>query len=236
MNKFIELINSRTTDSVGTSKNRLIDRNGIFYHVIQQTDNRTNLFSGDAARHRDGLLKNMCPGLGIVPIINVIMPTHTHDVFLTDDVEKIRFLFRNLNRGTFVFIRNERAEKFRQSIQTVFANQPGYVVIKTREQFFCLIKYLYDNPAYLRQNGEFIPYSCFDAWEKGYFKPYKIELFYQIFGIKIEEILKYCHDLNKDEFYSFAKEKYRGDGSTFSNEMFKKDVRLPWLTEQTEQT
>ena len=134
-------------------------------------DNRSSLFSSDSARHRDSLLKSTCLRMGIEPIINVVMPNHTHDVFLTDDVTKISDLYKCINRGTAVFIKNEKLKKFNQSIQRVFNPSLGFVVIKNRRQFFELIKYLYDNPSYLKESGEFVPYSCFDLWEKRYFKP-----------------------------------------------------------------
>lgn len=229
MSKLLNILNNDSETIVGTSQNGLVEPNGILYHVIQQTDNRTNLFSLEAAKHRDWLIKNACPEYEILPVINVIMPTHTHDVFLTNDVKKISAMLKNVNRGTAVFIRKERELKYKQKTQEVFAKYPGFVAIKNRLQFICLIKYLYDNPAYLKASGDFVPYSCFDAWEKGYFKPYNMQVFNQILNKDIAEILPLCKKMNKEQFREYAEKEYGHDSDDVSNEMFMINPSLGWL-------
>lgn len=231
MNIFCEelaLEKSEDTNAVGTAKKKTIEPNGVFYHVIQQMDNRSGLFSADAARHRDALLKSQCITLGIKPLINVVLPTHTHDVFLTDDVKKISMLFANVNRGTPVFIRKERKSKGKRDVEKVFSKSIGYVAIKTRAQFFILFKYLYDNPSYLKDSGDFVPYSCFDAWEKGYFKPYNTKIWKQLFGMEVDEILKKCRTMDKTQFQKEAYKLFK-DSEEVSNSLFKKDPNKDWL-------
>lgn len=231
MSTFLDIMSNQLAQmpkEVGTAKNHNIETNAVFYHVIQQVDNRINLFSIDSAKHRDLLMKSVCQNMGILPIMNVIMPSHTHDVFLTDDVKKIGIMLRNVNRGTSVFIQKERLLKYGKKPDKVFSRYPGFKPIKSREQFFNLIKYLYDNPSYLKSQGLFVPYSCFDYWEKGYYKPYDINVFQKLFELTIEDIIKYCKELDKVQFSQLAKKLFGNDSAKYNNQIFKKNISRPW--------
>ena len=215
-------------DEVGTSKNNMIEKNAYMYHVVQQLDNKRKLFNQESAMHRDILVKNLCVKYNVIPIASVILPTHTHDIFIADDISNISNVLRYANRGTSTFIRNERAQKNMSELKHIFVTCPGYVAIKTRQQLMYLVKYLYDNPAYLKQSGEYIPYSCFDSWEKNYFKPYDIALLEKILEIDITQILELCKTLDKEHFESFCRDKYEHDSSQLNDNLFMKDKSLGW--------
>ena len=230
MNPIIEELNfmSNLPDEVGTSKKHNIETNAIVYHVIQQTNNRYNLFAVSTAKHRDALFKDICAKNGVIVLANVIMPTHTHDLVACSDISRIKKVCCYTNRGTSVFIRKERENKEIFCPDKIFSSGPAYVAVKSRNQLFCLLKYLYDNPLYLEKNKESAPYNCFEKWKQGYTKPYDVALLERILGLNLQFMLEKFETLGSREFSAYSWKLFGTDSCDFSDSLFKKDSSKPW--------
>ena len=91
----------------------------------------------------------------------------------------------------------------------VFSKSPAYIVLKDPVSVLCEGKYVFDNPAYLRAEKQFVPHSCFWMFEKNYFVyPYDEKLFYKLFGMRGDEIYALFSQKSPSEVRSFAKTKF----------------------------
>ena len=91
MNGFEKIIESQSIklENVGTFKKGNIDFNCRFFHVIQRTYRRYQLFNNDIAWYYHSFIESECPKYRVVPICQVIMPTHVHEIYYADDVRNI---------------------------------------------------------------------------------------------------------------------------------------------------
>ncbi len=51
------------------------------------------------------------------------------------------------------------------------------------------MKYVKDNDHYLRDDGSRSPYSCFEKWEKNYFKPFCLEIPESLFEMSRSDLV-----------------------------------------------
>lgn len=130
------------------SYSKKIDRSGHFYHVTQQGYSFGNTFSLNSAKYRMHMLDELCRRNKVLPLCNIVMPTHTHDIFYSEDFRNIQKTLQTLNTAVSNFITAEK-ETVRKYKEPVFSNHPSYEVIKEKEHLFYLFKYLYENPQYL---------------------------------------------------------------------------------------
>lgn len=191
-----------------TARSQLVDKTGNFYHVTQPTYNRNNYFNNTTAKYRDRLLKSLCEKYNVIPLCNVIMPSHTHDLFFCKDFCDIEKLLKSLNTRVAKFIKQERIRDGKNITERIFDTSPAYKRIDNLGYLFFLFKYFYDNPQYLRKNNQFVPYSCFDMWEKGYYKHYQEKLYEKLFSKSLEDICKLCKQLDKKDFHKVASDLY----------------------------
>ena len=85
-------------------------------------------------------------------------------------------------------------------------DKTGYCYhVITKAYLFFLGKYLFDNPAYLKEEGRIVPYSCFWMFEKSYFRdPYDKTLYKKLFGMEPPELLEFYQTKTKAEVKAFA--------------------------------
>jgi len=193
----------------GDSKHCNINRNGYFYHVTQQCWNHRNFYSFDAARYRDSLIKSTCKTHNVLLVMNVIMPNHTHEVFYSPDFSNIQAVIQIVNSKTSHFISNERRNIYGKETAKVFQFRPVYTPILNRNQFFYLIYYLYHNYDFLREANKDVPLSCFEMWKQKNAKEYYLQVFDKLFDLNIYEILKYCSELNKEEYQKLGNKLFK---------------------------
>lgn len=126
-----------------------VDKAGHFYHVTQQGYSYGVTFSLNGAKHRMHLLYSICSRYRVMPLCNVVMPTHTHDIFYSDDFRNISKVMQSVNTSVSKFIHRERIANGRKDTDPVFASYPYYERIKDREHLFYTFKYLYENFEFL---------------------------------------------------------------------------------------
>lgn len=188
-----------------------IDKSGNFYHITQQGYNYGSIFSPSTAKYRQHMMIKFCQDNGVLPLCNVIMPNHTHDLFYSEKFENISKILKILNSAVTRYAHNEKASKGQTNHERLFAGAPSYERIKDKAHLFYLFKYFYDNPAYLRNENQFVPFSCFDMWEKGYYKPYSEKAYIVLFDKKLSEITDMCRTLTKEQFLQESKSLFKDE-------------------------
>lgn len=228
---FEELIGKKMqkdkTQKIGTSAKRNIDKSGHCYHVITQSWCKEKIFSLEAATYRHNLLCKLCAEEGIVILFSVILPTHTHEVFLTPDWETLAKVIRVLNLHVSRFIRKELINKAikrareegrpinesflreKERHHRIFDNCPSYVIVLDMAYLLFLGKYIFDNPAYLKEAGKPVPFSCFWMFERNYFKaPYDETIYKKLFGLSPAELISLYSTKTKAEVMDYARERF----------------------------
>lgn len=181
--------NRLATESAGTFRKGDVDRSYRFYHVIQQTYNGRRFFTSPVAAYYHSCIVNQCPAHNVVLLCQVVMPTHTHEIFYTEDMMNISRMRANACRATTMIVKKELRAKGYSIPERVFQRFPGYVPIRSGAQMLYTLKYIRDNDLYLKAADAFAPYSCFKYWEKGYFKGYCMDMLEEVIGIKTPELL-----------------------------------------------
>lgn len=181
-------------ETVGTFKNGKVCPEYTFQHVIQRTYNRKKLFFPSGAAYYENIIKTLCPEYDCILICQVVMPTHIHEIYYTRDIKKLSVMRNVACTNTSRFIRREFRELKYEVPVKVFERNPGYVPIRDRRQLLKTVKYVKDNDLYLRNtivNGKpcKAPYSCFEHWEHGHFKPFYVEGLCKLYGISVRELL-----------------------------------------------
>jgi len=222
MNGFEKIIESQSIklENVGTFKKGNIDFNCRFFHVIQRTYRRYQLFNNDIAWYYHSFIESECPKYGVVPICQVIMPTHVHEIYYADDVRNISKMRAVACGQTTLYVKRKRKAEKQTSVVRLFDRCPRYVPVVDREQLLITMKYLYDNDSYLKKEGRIVPYSCFYYWEKQRYKPFAVETVSDLFGIKPENLMDLMKG-DKDSVIRFA--------SLFSSEKIREDDRRLFL-------
>lgn len=189
-----------------TSKSPLLDKEGHFYHVTQQGYNYNSIFSLDIAKYRTHMMFNLCEKNHVIPLCNVIMPNHTHDLFYCQSFADIAKVMRLLNSLVSKSVKREKSLNNRKHYDPVFMTLPSYERISEKRHLFFLFKYFYDNPKYLKEEGKFVPFTCFDMWEKEYYKPYKEQAFRILFDKSIKQITDMCSSMTKEQFMTASQQ------------------------------
>ena len=179
-----------SSSNVGSFKKGTVDRNWRFYHVVQRTYNSRNLFTPSIGTFYHNSLEKQCVNYGAVLLCDVAMPTHTHELFFSEDVNWISDARRVAHRGISVAIRNELKSKGYSIPKRVFDVNPGYIAIHNRIQLFNTLKYIWDNDQSLAKDNQRPAYSCFYQWEKDNYKSQCVEIFEVIFDADIKTIIK----------------------------------------------
>ena len=197
-------------ETVGTFKNGKICSEYMFQHVIQQTYNRKKLFYPGGAAFYENKIKSLCPDYDVVLVCQVVMPTHTHEIFISRNIEQLSAMRAVACRTTSQFIKNEFREKGYEVPSKVFARSPGYVAIRNRPQLLGTLKYIRDNDVYLQKTSENgkpckAPYSCFEHWRYGHYKPFFIKGLESLFGISAQELVELL-DSDMERVLCFAKQ------------------------------
>jgi len=198
---------------------RKTDKTWQVYHVFQRGKNREAVFSAEVGKYRHNLLCKICADHGVIVIYSVVMPNHTHDVFAAESLDKISYVMKILNTKVSQYIRKRQPDKY-VNYSSMFDGRPTYKPVKNRVYLFYLGMYLYENPSYLKNN--FVPYSCFWMFEKGYLlEGYKKELYEDLFGMTPQEIVEIYKTKSKEEVYRFAVEHFSDWSSEKNISVFK---------------
>ncbi len=193
---------------IGRGSKGNIDKTACFYHVITKSFNGGTIFSREAASYRHNLLCHQCEKKGIKILFSVTMPNHTHDVFLVPDWNDLVDVLRTVNKNVSEQLRIKDPKRFKKDVR-VFRRYPVYVPIRGIVQLFCVGKYLYDNPAYMKNGIKSAPDACFWMFESDYFVAgYDRKLYTTLFGLAPNEILEIYRDYSSKQVARFACERF----------------------------
>jgi len=190
--------NQLSQENMGTFKNGTVEHGFRFYHVIQQTYNNRRLLSPSVATYYHNILARQCTANNVIMLCSVVMPTHTHEILYTDDVDSISKARAVACRSVTCVAKKEMKEKGYAVPLRILERFPGYIPIKDRRQLLVTLKYIADNDLYLRKDGLSAPYSCFTFWRKNYFKSYCIEVLESLFEMDITKIMNILDSERKD--------------------------------------
>ena len=181
-----------------------IDKTGFFYHVVTKSWNGDKIFTKEIADYRHNLLCKLCGEAGITILFSVTMTNHTHDVFLTPSWKVMSEVMRVLNSRVSVMVRKLMENRISKN-RPVFSKGIAYIVLRNPVAVLCEGKYVFDNPAYMRAEKQFVPHSCFWMFEKNYFVfPYDEKVFQKLFGMRGDEIHTLYSTENASEVRAFA--------------------------------
>lgn len=227
-NNISELLESFDSGKAGDSKRNNIDKNGLVYHTTQRTWGGLPLFNSDIARYRHQLLCELCIRFNVTIIYSIVMPTHTHDVFLArgwDDISHVMQAL-NVNLTKYVGHRYPRRKGLR-----MFSERPQYTVVKEMLHMFFLGKYVEDNVSSLEKEGRKAPYSCFWMFEEGHFPPpYNGKIYEKLFGISPKELYEFFKSHSKKEVWYEARRLFGGWTSEVNDRVFKANPDVPWIS------
>ena len=203
--------NLGTMENVGTFTNGKINPNCRFMHVIQRTEN-SRLILPQHANKYISTIASCCSKYGVVPICSIVMPTHTHDIMYSDNIINISNLRTVACRVTSRLYRKDCISRGFSVPDHLMERHPRYVAIENRAQLLNTMKYVKDNDQYLRDEGSRSPYSCFEKWEKKYFKPFCLEIPESLFEMSRsdlvnllkkpkEEVRKYSERFLTDKYF-----------------------------------
>lgn len=185
-------------EEIGTFRNGKIDFNCRFQHVIQRAYRRRNLLSGEVGWQYHTVIESKFPEYEVLLLCQVVMPNHVHEIYYAPDVRNISKFRAAACRQATVIMKHYRASKNQSPVERLFDPDPGYVAIKNTRQLLITMKYLRDNDKYLRETGEKVPFSCFEYWEKQYYKPYPADLMSELFGFPFSKLCGYMNMEMKD--------------------------------------
>ena len=192
LSKQLELNNERVenTDKISTFKKGNIDFTCYFQHVIQRAYLDKELLVGDVAWYYHDQIVGHFKAYGVLPICQVVMPSHIHELYYCNNVADISRLRSVACRNATVFAKKIQKENgFRKIIPHLFESSPGYVAVKDSRQLLTVLKYIRDNDLYLKEQGRKAPYSSFEKWETGnFFKPFALEGLEPILGMSLEDL------------------------------------------------
>lgn len=196
-------------EKIGRSTSHNIDKTGVFYHVITKTANGENHFlSRGFGEYRHNLLCRLCEDRGITLIFSVTMPNHTHDVFLTPSWESLSDTMRIVNVNASKFLRRNEKEKLGR-YRCILRKCPAYIVVREPDYLFNLGKYIFDNPAYLRKDGKFVPYDCFWMFRNGHFlDAYNDKLYTALFKLSPQQLHEMYSSMTMDEIRSYSRKAF----------------------------
>ncbi len=203
--KYLEF-NLGTTENVGTFKIGNVKTNCRFMHVIQRTTNNRVLLPHHASKYINSISSG-CGRFEVVPICSVVMPTHTHDIMYSDNIMNISKLRSVACRVISQSYRSDNRIKGFSVPDHLMERHPRYVAIENRCQLLVSMKYIKDNDLYMREAGNRSPYSCFDKWEKNYFKPFCLEIPESLFEVSRDDLVELLQK-PKSEVIKFA-EKFK---------------------------
>lgn len=194
---------------IGSAGRGNIDKTGCIYHVITKSFDGGTVFHQDSGDYRHNLLCRLCEERGITILFSVTMNNHTHDVLLVPDWEQLVAVYRILNLNVSKYLRRKYPRRFKSGMR-VLRRFPTYIVVRDIVNLFCLGKYIYDNPAYMREEGKFVPHSCFWMFEREYFsEPYDERLYVSLFGMTAREMLDIYSSLSAEQVRDIAVERFR---------------------------
>ena len=111
---------------------------------------------------------------------------------------------RVLNSRVSVMVRKLLENRISKN-RPVFSKGIAYIVLRNPVAVLCEGKYVFDNPAYMRAEKQFVPHSCFWMFEKNYFVfPYDEKVFQKLFGMRGDEIHTLYSTKNASEVRAFA--------------------------------
>ncbi len=198
--------NLGTAEKVGTFRIGNVNTKCRFMHVIQRTTNSRILLPQHANKYINTIASG-CGRYGVVPICSIVMPTHTHDIMYADNVLDISRLRSVACRVISQTYRSENRSRGFTVPDHLMERHPRYVAIENRSQLLITMKYVKENDKYLRDDGSRSPYSCFEKWEKNYFKPFCLEIPESLFEITREDLVELLQK-PKEEVTKFA-ERFR---------------------------
>ena len=213
MNDYKELLKAPRHDifeeKIGRATSRNIDKTGVFYHVITKTANGENHFlSRGFGDYRHNLLCRLCEERGITVVFSLTMPNHTHDVFLTPAWEALSEVMRILNTNVSKYLRSKEKEKLAKN-RYVLRRCPVYIPVRESAYLFTLGKYIFDNPAFLREENKFVPYDCFWMFRTGHFMDaYDEKLYKKVLGLDPQQIHEMYSSMTKKEIISFSRKAF----------------------------
>ena len=165
-----------------------IDKSAYFYHVVTKSWNGDRIFNREVAEYRHNLLCKLCGDKGVTMLFSVTMPNHTHDIVMTPDWAVLSEVIRLLNTHVSPVVKRNYPERFRRG-RPVFNSSPAYMALHDPIALLCTGKYVYDNPAYLREENRNAPHSCFWMFNRGYLaSPYDEKVLQKIFGLSARDV------------------------------------------------
>ena len=165
-----------------------IDKSAYFHHVVTKSWNGDRIFNREVAEYRHNLLCKLCDGKGVTLMFSVTMPNHTHDILLTPDWSVLAEVIRVLNSHVSPVVKRNYPERFQRG-RPVFNRNPDYVALHDPVALLCAGKYVFDNPAYLKEQNQYVPHSCFWMLERGYLvTPYDEKVLQKIFGLSAKAL------------------------------------------------
>ena len=199
-----------------------IDKTGFFYHVVTKSWNGDRIFNKEIADYRHNLLCKLCGDAGITIVFSVTMTNHTHEVFMTPSWETLAEAIRLLDSRVSILIRKAFGNRLSRN-RPVFARCPAYIVLRDPIALMCEGKYIFDNPAYLRAENQFVPHSCFWMFEKNHFVyPYDEKVFLEIFGMRGDEVYALYSQKTAEEVRAYAQSRFSKWSKNMLEEVFYK--------------
>ena len=190
---------------IGKASDKNIDKTGVFYHVITKSTGGDIFLTKGVGEYRHNMLCTLCEERGITLLFSVTLPNHTHDVFLTPDWHVLSDVMRILDTNLSKYIRKNTKTKLDRKTK-ILRRHPLYIVIRDIVYLFVLGKYAFDNPAYLRDEGKFIPYDCFWTFKTGHMlNGYDEKIYPRLFGLTPAEIYEIYSTKTMKEVVEYAK-------------------------------
>ena len=195
-------------ENSGNADRGNIDKSGHCYHVITRAWGKENIFTREIAQYRHDLLRSLCSAKGVVILFSVTMPNHTHEVLLVPDGNLLMNTYMVLDRTIVRMIRLRNPKKYRSGVR-VLRRYPVYVALKDIVTLFYEGKYVYDNPAHLRREGKYVPYSCFWMFEKNYFpSPYDESVYRKLFGMSAKDLYGIYTTMTAPQVLEYARHRF----------------------------
>lgn len=190
--------------AVGRASEGNIEKDAHVYHVITKSNDGGSIFYKEVGDYRHTLMCKLCDEKRITILFSVTMPNHTHDVFLTPDWELLPAVIRNLNMNITKFLRKRFPSRYKPGLR-ILRRYPVYVPVRSVADLFYIGKYIYDNPAYLRAEGKYVPHTCFWMFDKNYFPGgYDGSIYMKLFNLTPQELLEKYENLTAQQIREYA--------------------------------
>ena len=193
-------------DKICTFRKGNIVHSCCFQHVIQRTYLDKELLVGDVAWYYHDQIVGRYQTYGVLPICQVVMPSHIHELYFCNNVIDISRLRSVACRNTTVLVKKlQKQNGFKTVITRLFEPEPGFVPVKDACQMLTVLKYIRDNDLYLKAQGKKAPYSSFERWEiRNYYKPFALDGLEPILGMSLDE-LKILLQKDREVVYKVAR-------------------------------